>query len=449
MGIWEGKIPYCCQNTPFMDKFLNRICMIKDHSISKLDRSFANIYIQGLGSILFILTDGSKLGRMFYNVWAQSIMGDKEDYAALYWKEDHLAVKKSLSLKRKGWRLFTMKSDFIFDIYYLYEGAKGKDSDFQNIFDYLSKNYCGAFSKKTLKRIHNYFTNKISSPQKVGSSQISHKEHQEQYLSDRESKVLIVANVSAGKSTLINALVGYRISRTRTTVCTNRIIGIHNKHTIDGITIKTFNKEYSYNYEIEGVDVDSFLEAAFPFKSELNNISINLIDSPGVNNVTYSTHREITERIIKKGDYDTVIYVSNCQYFGTNDEKLLLTTLKRQVKSPIIFVLNQLDRFKSKEDSVKKMIGDYRDDLVRIGFEDPIICPVSSQAALLFKINDSFLDEEDLDMKGSLKRKFERNFFDLQSYITDQPTQDLLERTGIVELEKRIINTLNTTSKQK
>ncbi len=423
--------------------------MIKDHSISKLDRSFANIYIQGLGAILFILTDGSKVGRMFYNVWTQSIMGDKEDYAALYWKEDLLAVKKALSLKRKGWRLFTMKNDFIFDVYYLYEGIKGKEIDHQYIYDYLNKNYCGVFSKKTLKSIHNYFVDKTSSLGKVGSSQIKHKELQEHFLGASESKVLIVANVSAGKSTLINALVGYRISRTRTTVCTNRLIGIHNKLHNDGITIKTFNKEYTYNYEIEGVDVDSFIEAAFPFQSVLNNISINLIDSPGVNNVTDSTHREITERAIKKGDYDAVIYVSNCQYFGTNDEKLLLTTLKRHVKRPIIFVLNQLDRFKSKEDSVKKMIGDYRDDLVRIGFEDPIICPVSSQAALLFKINDSFLDEEDLDMKGSLKRKFERNFFDLQSYITDQPTQDLIERTGIVELEKTIVNTLKTTSKQK
>lgn len=425
-----------------MDKFLNRICKIKDHSISKLDRSFADVYIQGLGAILYILTENSDIARMYYNVWAQSIMGDQGDYAGLYWLEDAAAVKKALSFKRKGWMLFTMKNDFFFDVYYLYLSSLVDSADLKVIFDFLNKNFCGIFSKKALKRVHKYFESEIDSLNAVGEAQLRHKEHQDQYQNEPERKILVVANVSAGKSTLINALIGYRLSRTRTTVCTNRLIEMHNKRADDGITTKTFNGNYLYNDDIESVDIDGFSMAAFPFHSELRNCNVNIIDSPGVNNVIDSTHRAITEQKIKKGDYDAVVYVSNCQYFGTNDERDLLLTLKNNVKIPIVFVLNQLDKFKQKEDSVKKMVGDFRNDLVRIGFKDPIICPVSAQAALLFKIPDERLDEEDLAIKESFKRKFIKDFFDLQSYVTGISKGDLLERTGIVQLEQAIIHTL-------
>ena len=45
----------------------------------------------------------------------------------------------------------------------------------------------------------------------------------------------MVANVSAGKSTLINALVGYRLNRIKTTACTDKLVYIHNKCSNDGI----------------------------------------------------------------------------------------------------------------------------------------------------------------------------------------------------------------------
>ncbi|MBD5271700.1 MAG: hypothetical protein HDS42_00265, partial [Bacteroides sp.] len=144
------------------------------------------------------------------------------------------------------------------------------------------------------------------------------------------------------------------------------------------------------------------------------------------------------------GNYDAVMFVSNSQYFGTNDERHLLNILKSRVHKPIIFVLNQLDKFKQKEDSIEKMVGDYRSDLIKIGFRNPMVVPVSAAAALMFKTDERLLDEEDLMEKEIFEKKFQKEFYNLPSYVKDKShlpdSNNLLEKTGIINLEKSIIN---------
>ena len=99
-----------------------------------------------------------------------------------------------------------------------------------------------------------------------------------------------------------------------------------------------------------------------------------------------------------------------------------------------------MDRFKQKEDSIGKMMCDYYADLIKIGFESPIIIPISAQAGLLFKLSDSLLDDDDLYDKEKLKSKFQKEYYNLQSY-TSQKKADatLLECSGISCLEKAIL----------
>jgi ferrous iron transport protein B len=218
---------------------------------------------------------------------------------------------------------------------------------------------------------------------------------------------------------------------------------LHNKRETDGITIsKNTNDCYRYNYynSIEQVDSNMFVEAAFPFNSSLSSKSICFIDTPGVNNVEDTYHRTITEETIRRNDYNAVIYVSNAQYFGTTDERALLEYLYENVRKPIVFVLNQLDKFKQKEDSIDKMLVDYDNLLNSIGFKQPVIIPVSAQAALLFKIDNTKLDEDELFEKELLQKKFEKDYYNLPQYIGAEISTALLERTGILQLERTIIN---------
>ena len=335
-----------------------------------------------------------------------------------------------------------MKYPFIFDVLYLLQSAQKNGfstSLADSTFLFLKTNVCGFFSKGALNKVYNLFLSKEYCKQ-IPYSLIQHMNQNESFLKSQEKKILVVANVSAGKSTLINSLVGYRLNRTKTTACTRRLALLSNKLSEDGITVCSNNNAYSYSEDIEAVNSDNFKCAAFPFNSHLSKNSICLIDTPGINNVDDIKHRKVTEEALKSADYDAVIYVSNCQYLGTNDEHNLLQILKNHVKTPIIFVLNQLDRFKQKEDSIAKMVKDYSYDLRKIGFNSPTICPLSAQAALLFKLPDEKLDEEDKEDKEKWEIIFKKEYYDLPSYVGVRDSKTVLDKTGITNLENQLLN---------
>ena len=422
-----------------MDKILNRICSIKEHPISEFDEKFRVTYLKGLGAFLYSISENSAVTKMFFTAWAQSILQNNVDVSG-FWKNDIKAIKKAVSVQRKRFNFFSMKYSFFFDAFYLtYNFEKDK---LTTIYNFLNKEVASYFTRGALQKVYDYYVDN-KEPSKVSSILINHKKRNELYFTASPQKVLVVANVSAGKSTLINALVGYPLNKVRTTACTNKLVMLHNKRETDGITIsKNTNDCYRYDYynSIEQVDSNMFVEAAFPFNSSLSSKSICFIDTPGVNNVEDTHHRTITEETIRRNDYNAVIYVSNAQYFGTTDERALLEYLYENVRKPIVFVLNQLDKFKTKEDSIDKMLVDYDNLLNSIGFKQPVIIPVSAQAALLFKIDNTKLDEDELFEKELLQKKFEKDYYNLPQYIGAEISTALLERTGILQLERTIIN---------
>ena len=424
-----------------MDRILNRICSIGNHPVACLDENFRLRYVTGLASCLYALSKGSDVSRMFFSVWANSIVGNDVDSKGL-WHEDIKAAVKAISIQRKGIKFFSMKYHFLFDVFYLlqdiHSGNKG-GSTLETTRQYLEEKVCGWYTKRALQEVFDHF--KSGTPcHGINKALSEHRELNESHCRQKEKRVLVVANVSAGKSTLINALIGCQLNRTKTTACTSRITEIHNKPSYDGLTIKTLKGTYRYYDDTEAVSSDAFISAALHFKSAMDSASICLIDTPGINNAEESEHRRITEEAINGGDYDAMIYVSNCQYFGTNDEHYILELLKKYVRKPIFFVLNQLDNFRQKDDSISKMLNDYVSDLVKMGFKAPKIFPVSAKAALLFKLAEAKMDEEDNEIKAMVERKFQKDYFDLPHYLGVGGTTHLLERTGITYLEKELFH---------
>ena len=420
-----------------MDKILNRICSIDNHPIAKLDEKFRIQYVEGLVACMYSISKGSDIAKMITFAWVDSIY-DTHNNNSL-WKEDVEAAKKAISLKRKGMKFFYMRESFFFDILYLAQASMLEKSDFDKISDYLRQNVCGFFSKKKLNKVLIAYKQNSSNIDGVSSAQIKHRNTNNKVLSGSEKRVLVVANVSAGKSTLINALVGYRFNRTKTTACTDKLVFIHNKCSNDGITYKIKNGVYTYSENINEGNSDSLIEAAFPFKSSLGKEQICFIDTPGINNADNCSHKQITEDIIKKGEYDVVLYVSNCQYFGTNDEHNLLKFLKENVKMPVLFVLNQLDVFNPEDDSIHKMLNDYKSDLIKFGFKDPVVIPVSAYASFLVRLDSSCLTKTEVIKKNNMIELFKDEYYNLPQYIGQGISPEILDKTGIKILENKII----------
>ena len=336
-------------------------------------------------------------------------------------------------------KFFYMRDSFFFDVFYLAQSSLLKGCNLDKISDYLRQNVCGFFSKKSMNKILIAYKQNGSSIEGVSSAQINHRNTNSKLLTTAEKRILVVANVSAGKSTLINSLVGYRLNRTKTTACTDKLVYLHNKCSNDGITTKRNDGVYSYSSNINDVNSDSLIEASLPFKSTLGKERICFIDTPGINNAEDSRHKQITEDVIKKGDYDAVMYVSNCQYFGTNDEHNLLKFLKANVKKPILFVLNQLDVFDPEEDSINKMLNEYKSDLKKFGFRDPEIIPVSAYASFLFRLDSSYLTKTEAIKQKNMIELFKDDYYNLPKYIGQGRSSEILDKTGIKYLENKII----------
>lgn len=418
--------------------FITQICSIKNHPMKELDEPFKIKYLKGLGACLSKFIDNKKQMESLYKAWCLSIIEHEPENSWLK-SPDVKDISRAMRIQRKGFHFFKMRKELLFDCFNLLSiVSKG---DCEQMYEWLRKEYCGIFTRPLLKKVYFFFKDGINEDI-IPKELLEHKKQCENYQSQKEKRILVVANMSAGKSTLINALVGCRLNRTRTTVCTSKLCYIYNKPIEDGVlSYNNKKRKYIYTMDTESVTSDSADKISLKFNSTLNSKKICLIDTPGVNNIENPEHRKITEDAIKANKYDAIIYVSNCQYFGTTDERNLLELLKKNSKKPIIFVLNQLDKFKQKEDSIEKMLCDYYADLEKIGFKNPIVIPVSAQAGLFFKLHDSVLNEDDLYDKEKLKSKFQKDYYDLQSYsLAKEKSTTLLSKSGIDFLEKAILH---------
>ena len=129
-----------------MDKILNRICNIDNHPIAKMDEKFRIQYVEGLAACLYSISKGSDIAKMITFAWINSILAIHDNLNSL-WKANTVAVKKAISLHRKGMKFFYMRESFFFDVFYLAQASTLGETEFEKSLEYLRKNVCGFFSK--------------------------------------------------------------------------------------------------------------------------------------------------------------------------------------------------------------------------------------------------------------------------------------------------------------
>ncbi len=263
-----------------------------------------------------------------------------------------------------------------------------------------------------------------------------------------EKRIVVTANMSAGKSTLINALAGKDLARTAQEACTGNICYFYNLPFDDG-TVHFKGKELGFSssedeYKAFGWDSEVAFAVAF-FRACAGTDRICLIDTPGVNSAISREHGRISKKCIREEAYDQVIYILNANKLGSDEEIAYLKWISKNVPAgKVIFVLNKLDDFKSSEDSIASSMESVRSDLEKLGYDHPVIFPISAYFGYLLKREKQgkTLTEDEADELAFLKKKFLKAEYNLSAFYGESHCgndfEGYMKRSGLYYLEKKL-----------
>jgi len=222
-----------------------------------------------------------------------------------------------------------------------------------------------------------------------------------------EFEVSVIATMSSGKSTLINAMLGRELMPAKNEACTatiSRIKDIDGKSTFSAICRNIDNREIGRDESLTLHAMNEFnndsavtyidIEGDIPFVSS-QNIELVLVDTPGPNNSRTEEHKNHTYRIIKEKSKPMVLYVLNATQLSTNDDDYLLTSVAeamkvsgKQSKDRFIFAVNKIDTFDiEKGESVEVAINNVREYLANHGIKNPNIYPTSAEMAKVVRLS--------------------------------------------------------------
>lgn len=330
----------------------------------------------------------------------------------------------------------------------------------QKILLELSSNY-GEKYKNNFRRIFDFIYEGSVFPGNVVDKEVLKMQDfwqkNRRFFEKQPIKVIVTANMSAGKSTLLNALMGKKINKTQNDACTAKVHYILNKPYEDGFCYKLdplLNLDADEKTIIEDnpnskspeIVVGTFFRF---YRKEPRRIWF--IDTPGVNSSMNSGHKIEAEKTISKTDADMLIYVMNGENIGTYDDKTHLSFVQKNYHGKILFVVNKLDRFRQNEDSVPETLKAVSAELEEMGFNSPIVVPVSSYAAYLAKLNiyGEYIDEDNMDELNRMIRKIKNPEYHFDSYFPEwlqHPVQSqenndnykLLLHSGVLQIENLI-----------
>ncbi len=271
------------------------------------------------------------------------------------------------------------------------------------------------------------------------------------FLSQMPERILVTATMSAGKSTMINAIIGETLARTAQEACTGDLYYYYNKPFDDNcISCKTdratYDVEQSSLFQKDS-NIDTIAAYFHTFMPSQKRVCI--IDSPGVNSAINQSHKQVTRKAVKEANYDKLVYIFHAAGgLGREEEAMYLKYIAEKVpKDKTIFVVNKLDDFRKSEDSIESSINGVRADLEKMGYINPRICPLSAYFGLLIKkkMLGIELDEDEQEEFERYTRKFNKPEYDLSLYYETpkEPVYDFLTkmyiRCGLYGLERIIM----------
>ena len=244
---------------------------------------------------------------------------------------------------------------------------------------------------------------------------------------DEKLEINIVATMSAGKSTLINSLVGKKLLPSKQGACTAIITKIEDDddNTFKAIVLDKDNKEIGKYSNIDYKTMKSLnenksvsevnIKGNIPFVSS-KDVSLIFVDTPGPDNAMDEKHAEITHKALNSSSKMLVLFVMNGGTLNNNSQKSFLQDIARsmsvggkQSKERFIFVVNKIDEYKVDDDDIEKdVLEGTRKFLKQIGIENPNIFLVSAEIALGIKRLKNATSDEKQELLDEYKYKINK-----------------------------------------
>lgn len=257
----------------------------------------------------------------------------------------------------------------------------------------------------------------------------------------KDFEVCVVATMSAGKSTLINAMLGAKLMPSKQEACTAIITKIKDTKgshkwkaqvygkdgnllaTCDNLTYQDMEK-FNSNTNVSTI----LAEGDIPFVSS-KEVSLVLIDTPGPNNSTDPEHERIQSEFLNKNSKSLVLYVTEGTFSTDDNNKLLGRVAKsmevggKQSKDRFIFVINKIDGRGKEDGDLSQTLDKVRAHLKLHGIEKANLFPAAALPALNIRLLDSGadLDDDTIDETEMRVRKFNRETnkdFHLEQYAS-------------------------------
>ncbi len=305
---------------------------------------------------------------------------------------------------------------------------KEKQSDLKKLFQELQN---GPFEELRSESIKNAFSKAFNTEFEIG----------------------VIATMSSGKSTVINAILGQELMPSKNEACTATIARVKDIDGLDKFRARAFDKEGSIVSEWKENatlgDIDRFnsdkwvsmieIEGNIPHISS-GHMNLVLVDTPGPNNSRDESHKEHTFRFIKSDQKPMVLYVLNGTQLSTTDDAYLLGSVAesmrvggKQSKDRFIFAVNKIDAFDpEKGESIQRTLDNVKNYLEGFGIENPNIYPLSAEMAKVIR----------MEKNGIVLTRKQRNQYNNFEQFTQQVSMNMLQYSPLSLTSRKKIDDL-------
>ena len=220
---------------------------------------------------------------------------------------------------------------------------------------------------------------------------------------DHHFEVLVMATMSAGKSTLLNAMLGIDLLPSCNEACTSIVYRLEDQDGMAEFQCRAVVGETITDWQpatLEALSgwnsggICSLVDVAgdMPFIKNLG-ARLVLYDTPGPNNARDERHAQVLRNIMHNQEYGLVIFMLSATNVSTTDERILLEELLKlykksgRSKKEIIFVLNKVDEIdEGNGESLQLLMSNVKSYLKDVGFSGSTIIPTMAHAAKLFRM---------------------------------------------------------------
>ncbi|EMI5490053.1 dynamin family protein [Providencia stuartii] len=278
---------------------------------------------------------------------------------------------------------------------------------------------------------------------------------------NRDFNLYVVATMSSGKSTLINAMLGQDLLPAANEATTATIAQITDDKTVGSQFMgRRIDADSSVSEEVEVTSellkewnmlsntrqID--LRGDIVSMQERENVRLVLTDTPGPNNSQDEDHERVTMSFIQDSYRNPLIlYVLNASQLGINDDQNLLRLVAqtmarggKQSKDRFIFAVNKMDNFDPENgENVSAALERVKAYLENNGVPNPQVYPISANLTRLLRKNpDDLTRKERGDLNTMTELFLEEASMNLPSYmpLTSRVSRALEERK-ISSVERR------------